>query len=110
VQLAPVLVIGRAAEAEVLLRSIESGAVSRIQVAGILSPSRTEAGQVLRGVEVIGVPDEVEHAIAEFEARGIRVSRIVMMPSALSAVAKPEQVLMQARRLGARADQPAAGA
>ncbi len=36
----PTLVLGRAADAEVLLRAIESGAVKKIWPVGILSPSR----------------------------------------------------------------------
>ncbi len=36
----PTLMLGRAADAEVLLRSIESGAVKKIWPVGILSPSR----------------------------------------------------------------------
>ena len=100
ITLTPALVLGRAADAEMLLRSIETGAVSRIQVAGILSPSSADRGDVLRGVEVMGTPDHLERAVADFEARGIRIGRIILMPSALVPAAKPEQALMQARRLG----------
>ena len=39
----PTLVLGRAADAEVLLRSIESGAVKKIWPVGVLSPSRPTA-------------------------------------------------------------------
>src|ERR1700744_1063726 len=38
----PTLLVGRAADAEVLLRGIESGAVKRIWPVGILSPSRAD--------------------------------------------------------------------
>ena len=38
-QAVPTLVLGRAADAEVLLRAIESGAVSKVRPVGILSPS-----------------------------------------------------------------------
>ena len=38
----PTLVLGRAADAEVLLRAIESGAVSKIRPVGILSPARSD--------------------------------------------------------------------
>lgn len=98
--LAPALVLGRAAEADTLLRSIETGAVSRIRVAGILSPSPADRGQVVRGVEVVGTPDQLERALAEFEARALRITRLILMPSALAPDANPGQVLMHARRLG----------
>ncbi len=42
---APTLVLGPAADAEVLLRGIESGAVKKVQVVGILSPSRADRSQ-----------------------------------------------------------------
>jgi O-antigen biosynthesis protein WbqV len=37
----PTLVLGRAADAEVLLRGVESGAIAHIQPVGILSPRAT---------------------------------------------------------------------
>src|SRR6202049_1059144 len=50
----PTLVLGRAAEAEVLLRAIESGAVKKTWPVGILSPSRADQGQAIRGIPVLG--------------------------------------------------------
>ena len=97
---APVLVLGRAADAEVLLRSIESGAVRKIWPAGILSPSPTDRGQAIRGISVLGDIDDLERVVADLEARGTRVLRLVLMPSALSPEARPEAILMRARRLG----------
>src|SRR2546430_12908854 len=44
----PTLVLGRAADAEVLLRAIESGAVRKIWPVGILSPSPADRGQSMR--------------------------------------------------------------
>ena len=47
---APTLILGRAADAEVLLRAIESGAVKKIWPVGILSPSPADRGQSIRGI------------------------------------------------------------
>ena len=47
---AATLVLGRAADAEVLLRAIESNAVKKIWPVGILSPSPADQGQWMRGV------------------------------------------------------------
>lgn len=99
-ELTPALVIGSPSDADMLLRSIETGAVSRIRVAGMLSPSAGDRGHAVRGVEVVGTPDQLERAVADFEARGIRIGRIILMPSALAPEAEPEKALMQARRLG----------
>src|SRR6202011_1447504 len=46
----PTLLIGRAADAEILLRGIESGAVKRIWPVGLLSPSRADQGQTIRNI------------------------------------------------------------
>ncbi|HEY4919142.1 MAG TPA: nucleoside-diphosphate sugar epimerase/dehydratase [Xanthobacteraceae bacterium] len=96
----PTLVLGRAADAEVLLRAIESGAVSKIQPVGILSPARNDRGQAIRGIPVLGEFDDLEHAVADLAARGINVVRLVLTPNALAPDAHPESILMRARRLG----------
>ncbi len=97
---APVLVLGRAADAEVLIRAVESGAVKKIWPAGILSPSQADQGQSVIGVSVMGTLDDLETVVASFAARGRPIARIVMTPSALEPALTPEAVIMQARRLG----------
>jgi FlaA1/EpsC-like NDP-sugar epimerase len=97
---APTLVLGRAADAEVLLRAIESGAVKKIWPVGILSPSNADQGQGIRGVGVLGSLDELEATLANLAARGTPVARLVLTPSALAPEAHPEAVLMRARRAG----------
>jgi len=101
----PALVLGRAADAEVLLRSIESGAVQKIWPAGILSPSPADRGQAIRGIPVLGGIDDLENVIADLGNRGTRVTRLVLTPSALSPEARPESILMRARRLGVQMSQ-----
>ena len=96
----PVLIVGRTADADVLLRAIESGAVSKARPVGILSPSPADRGQAIRGVSVLGSPDDVESVVADLRSRGSDVTRIVLMPSALVPEAGPETLLMRARRLG----------
>src|SRR5579863_3627853 len=97
---APTLLVGRAADAEILLRAIESGAVKRIWPAGLLSPSPADRGQLIRNIPVLGGIDDVEDVIAEFKRRSKPIARIVMMPSAFDPEARPESLLMRARRLG----------
>ncbi|HZP77717.1 MAG TPA: SDR family NAD(P)-dependent oxidoreductase [Pseudolabrys sp.] len=94
------LILGRAADAEVLLRGVESGAVKKIWPIGILSPSSADQGQAVRGVPVLGDVDDLEGVVAEFVARGNRVTRLILAPSALAPEARPEAILMRARRLG----------
>jgi O-antigen biosynthesis protein WbqV len=93
-------IIGNTADAEVLLRAIESGAVKKIWPVGILSPSPADDSQSLRDVPVIGYPHEVEQLAASHAARGQPVTRLIMTPSALVPEVRPEVILAQARRLG----------
>ncbi len=97
---APILVLGRAADAEALIRAIESGAIKKIWPIGVLSPSSADQGQTIRGITVLGALDDLERVVADLEARGARLPRVVMTPSALVPEAAPEEVLMRARRLG----------
>ncbi|WOH61309.1 SDR family NAD(P)-dependent oxidoreductase [Bradyrhizobium sp. BWC-3-1] len=97
---APTLLIGRAADAEVLLRGIESGAIKRIWPVGVLSPSSADRGQFIRNVPVLGGVDDIEDVIADFTKRGKPIARVVMTPTAFEPEAHPESILMRARKLG----------
>jgi O-antigen biosynthesis protein WbqV len=96
----PALLIGRAADAEILLRGIESGAVKHLWPVGILSPSPSDRGQLIRSMPVLGGVDDIEGVIADFARRNKPIARVVMTPSAFEPDARPESVLMRARRLG----------
>ena len=96
----PALLIGRAADAEILLRGIESGAVKRIWPVGLLSPSPADRGQLIRNIPVLGGIDDIEDVIGDFARRNKPIMRVVMTPSAFDPEAHPEAVLMRARRLG----------
>ena len=97
---APTILVGRAADAEVFLRGVESGAVKRVWPVGILSPSRSDRGQSIRGISVVGGVDDFSDVVADFERREQPIQRLVMMPSAFEADASPESVLTRARKLG----------
>jgi FlaA1/EpsC-like NDP-sugar epimerase len=96
----PTLIVGRAADAEVLLRAIESGAVRNIMPVGILSPSVADQDQELRDVPVRGFLADLEATVLALRAQDKRVDRLVLTPSALEPELHPETMLMVARRLG----------
>src|SRR6202045_3523358 len=96
----PTLLIGRAADAEILLRGIESGAVKRIWPVGLLSPSPSDRGQLIRNIPVLGGIDDIEDVIGDFARRNKPIARGGMTPAAFEPDARPESVLMRARRLG----------
>src|ERR1700742_2872836 len=96
----PALLIGRAADAEVLLRGIESGAVTHMWPVGVLSPSLADRGQSIRNIPVLGGLDDIEDVIRDYARREKPITRVVMTPSAFEPEAHPESVLIKARRLG----------
>ncbi|WP_454626311.1 polysaccharide biosynthesis protein [Bradyrhizobium cenepequi] len=97
---APTLLVGRAADAEVVLRGIENGAIKRIWPVGLLSPSNSDLGQQIRNIPVLGGVDDIEDVIRDFQSREKPIKRVVMTPSAFEPEAHPEAVLMRAKRLG----------
>jgi FlaA1/EpsC-like NDP-sugar epimerase len=100
VEAIPVLILGPAADADVLLRAIESGAVKKIWPAGILSPSRADQGQAIRGTPVLGAFDDLEPVCADLRVQGTNVARIILTPSALDPSIGAEALLIRARKLG----------
>jgi O-antigen biosynthesis protein WbqV len=107
----PTLIVGRAADAEVLLRAIESGAVRNVLPVGILSPSSADQNQELRDVPVRGFLTDLETTVIALRSQGVSVGRLVLTPSALAPDLHPETMLMQARRLGLAASRmPSLGA
>ena len=96
----PTLILGRAADAEVLLRGIESGAITNVWPAGILSSSPADRGQSIRGIAVRGNFEMLDNVVNDLAQRGTTITRVIFTPSALDPEAKPEATLMRARRLG----------
>lgn len=96
----PAILIGLAADAEIVLRGVESGAIKQLQPVGILSPSPADQGQTIRRTPVLGSVDDLENVITDFAKRGRAIKRMVMTPSALSTENQFEAVMIEARRLG----------
>jgi FlaA1/EpsC-like NDP-sugar epimerase len=96
----PCLILGRAADAEVLLRAIESGAVTKIWPGAILSPSPNDRGQSIRRVPVLGDIDDLETVVGDLAQRGTRITRLLLTPSAMTPETRPESILVRARKLG----------
>lgn len=97
---APTLLIGLAADAEIFLRSFESGATKQLWPVGILSPSPADRGQLIRGTPILGSPDDLKDVVSDFARRDRPIKRLVMAPSAFEQGANPESVIVQARNIG----------
>jgi FlaA1/EpsC-like NDP-sugar epimerase len=96
----PALILGRPSDVDALLRGVETGAIKGLRPVAILSHRPEDAGQVLRGVPVRGGASDLDSEVADAEALGRPIRRIVMTPAALAPEAEPEKVLDKARRLG----------
>ena len=96
----PSLLLGRGGDVETMLRAIESGSVRRLSPKGILSPRADEAGQMMRGVPVLGGFRDLERVVSDLAAAGTPVRRLVATPSALTPEAEPDNLIARARRLG----------
>src|SRR5215831_4754702 len=53
-----------------------------------------DRGQSIRGIPVLGEVDDLERVVADLEAGGDRVTRLILAPSALDPDARPEAILM----------------
>src|ERR1700727_2483116 len=96
----PTLILGRAADAEVLLRGIESGAFTNVWPVGILSSSPADRGQSIRGIPVRGDFEMLDNVVNDLAQRGTTATRVIFTPSALDPDAQPAASVMRARRLG----------
>src|SRR5262249_22877341 len=107
----PTPICGRAADAELLLRAIESGAVKNGLPVRILSASCAYQNHSVRDVPVRRLLTDLESVVVGSRSQGTRVSRLVLTPSALEPELHPETMLMLARRLGLAASRmPSLGA
>ncbi len=96
----PVLIVGRASDADVVLRAIESGAIKKIQAVGILSPAASDLGQSIRGIAVLGSLHDLDSAIFSLEQNDVRATRLILTPSVLGEGSGIDRLLAKARKIG----------
>jgi len=94
------LVIGRASDADSVIRAVEAGVAGPIRVFGILSPIIQEAGQSVRGIPVWGSTEQIESIVRDAAERGITIQRAIIAPEALHATPLMEAVIGAFRRVG----------
>lgn len=79
----PVLIVGVSDEASRFIRETQSERTARFSVVGFLDPNPEHAGRDVRGVRVLGTPDDVEQVFSQLAVAGRRPDKIVIAPSAL---------------------------
>lgn len=97
---APALLIGLAADAEIVLRASESGAIKQLRPIGILSPSSADRGQVIRRTPVLGGVEDLIEVVNDFMKRGTSIKRVILTPSAFEPGVPSDSILLAARKLG----------
>ncbi len=95
-----VLVLGRAAEAEIVLRALETGLRHRFAARGILSPRRSDFGTAIRDVPILGGYGELERVVSESNDGNQPITRIIFAPGEFVQEAESEMLLATASRLG----------
>ena len=95
-----VLVLGRATEAEVVLRALETGLRRRFAARGILSPQRSDFGTAIRNVPVLGGYAELERVISESNDGNQPITRVILAPDEFVQEAESERLMATANRLG----------
>jgi O-antigen biosynthesis protein WbqV len=94
------VVIGRASDAESVIRAAEAGLAGPVRIYGIVSPVIQEANQAVRGVPVWGTTDDVEAVVRDAVERGITIQRAIIAPEALREAPLMEDLIGSFRRLG----------
>ena len=95
-----VIVAGRANEAEVVLRALETGMRRRFIARGILSPSPTDRGTLIRNVPVVGDYGDLERIVSEESDKDRLVTRLILAPQNNVPESTSELLVSTAGRLG----------
>ncbi len=92
--------LGRATEAEVVLRALETGMRRRFVARAILSPRRSDYGTSIRNVPVLGNYAELERIVSEAQDGNQPITRIIFAPNEFLPESESEMLLATANRLG----------
>ena len=74
----PVIIVGMGKAGERFIRSTIGDTKNKYKVVGILANSKSEVGQLIHGIEVIGLSQDIEFIIDRLDIAGIRPNRIIL--------------------------------
>jgi O-antigen biosynthesis protein WbqV len=95
----PILIAGVSREASHFIRDTQAERAARFSVVGLIDPRPEHAGRDVRGVRVLGTPQEIEEIFDQLAGQGRRPQKIVIAPSVLPGGAV-RHLLDAAERLG----------
>jgi O-antigen biosynthesis protein WbqV len=79
----PILIAGVSREASRFIRDTQAEHAARFSVVGLIDPYPEHAGRDVRGVRVLGTPEDIERVFNQLAEQGRRPQKIVIAPSAL---------------------------
>ncbi len=74
----PVLLIGAGDEAAHFVRATQQDADSRYRVVGLVTATPARVGQLIHGVEVLGLERDIEAVVARLAAEDLKPTRLVL--------------------------------
>ena len=74
----PVLLLGVGDAAELFIRSLDQNAGAAYRVVGMLDDKGRRVGHAVRGVPVLGGPDDLPRVVEELDRRGDRPQRLIV--------------------------------
>ncbi|CAO3443746.1 UDP-N-acetylglucosamine 4,6-dehydratase (EC 4.2.1.135) [Azospirillum argentinense] len=74
----PVLVLGVSDAAELFIRSLDQNAGAAYRAVGLLDDKNRRIGHAIRGVPVLGGPDDLPRVVEELAQRGDRPQRLIV--------------------------------
>ncbi len=74
----PVLLLGVSDAAELFIRSLDQNAGAAYRVVGMLDDKGRRVGHAIRGVPVLGGPDDLPRVVEELAQRGDRPQRLIV--------------------------------
>ncbi|MDP2620258.1 MAG: nucleoside-diphosphate sugar epimerase/dehydratase [Hyphomicrobiales bacterium] len=95
----PALVVGTGAETEMLIRLLQSTPYPTLRVVGLLAQSRADLRQTIRGVDVVGLSEDLAGVVGSLSRKGIVPRRLLFTREALERQDNPVALIEQARRL-----------
>lgn len=95
----PILLVGTGEETEMFIRATDHEAGAAYRVVGVLDEKGTRIGRNIRGVPILGTPEQLPNISARLEARGERPQRLILTRQNLDG-AKVRELLEMTDGLG----------
>ncbi|MDX2143631.1 MAG: nucleoside-diphosphate sugar epimerase/dehydratase [Rhodospirillaceae bacterium] len=76
---APIILVGAGPEAEQFIRAVQKGRGAPYNILGMVTANPTRLGQLIQGVEVLGMDKDLSTLISKLGRRGLKPEKIVVV-------------------------------